>query len=123
MTEVITFNLDDLNQDEVALPDTIKILHKVFALRERAYKESFGNARLAEINFMDGEINYLKLQNSEVVDSILHEVLHGVIHMFALDIGPEEEEQLVSAVATGITTVMKDNPDLMPALQDMLDNE
>ena len=103
-----------------SLPDFIKILHKDFQLRERDYSESSGNHRLAEINFMKSEINYLPIEGSEVVDSVIHEVLHGLFHMF--DIGVEDglEEHIVSALATGLTTIMRDNPSLMPALQEML---
>ena len=110
-------------EDTLVLPESIKILHKDFSLREREYSESFGNHRLAEINFMKEEINYLPLQGSETVDSILHEILHGVFHMFNLNhkMSDDEEEHLVTVLATGLTTVMKDNPELMDALQDMLE--
>ena len=108
-------------EDSVKLPEAIKILHKTFSLRERTYNESFGNSRLAEINFMANEINYLPLDNSEVVDSIIHEVLHGLFAMFDIKMEEQEEEHVVSALATGLTTVMKDNPDLFYSLQDMLE--
>lgn len=106
---------------EEHLPNKIKILHKEFNLRQRDFKESFGNARLAEIDFMANEINYLPIDNSEVVDSIIHEVLHGLCHMFQAGLEPDVEERVVSVLATGLTTVMRDNPDLMYSLQDMLD--
>ena len=108
-------------EDQLALPESIKILHKVFDLRERQYHESFGNHRLAEINFLAEEINYLPVAKTETVDSIIHEVLHGLFAMFDLKMSDDQEEHVVSALATGLTTVMKDNPDLFPALQDMVD--
>lgn len=110
---------------DFGLPDGIKILHKVFKLRERDYKESFGNTRLAEIDFMASEINYLPLGGSETVDSIVHEVLHGIVSMFGINakLSHDEEEYFVSTLATGLVTVMKDNPDLFYALQDMLEDE
>jgi len=109
--------------DTIALPETVKILHKVFDLRERDYKESFGNTRLAEIDFMHNDINYLPIQGSESVDSIIHEILHGIFGLMQIDqhYTHDQEEYIVSAMATGITTVMKDNPDLFDALQDMLE--
>lgn len=110
-----------LEEDKLALPESIKILHKVFTLREREYHESFGNHRLAEINFMANDINYLPVDNSEVVDSIIHEILHGLFHMFDIGMTDEQEEHVVSTLATGLTTIMKDNPDLFYSLQDMLE--
>lgn len=109
--------------DTIALPETVKIMHKVFDLRERSYKESFGNTRLAEIDFMNNDINYLPLKGSESVDSIIHEILHGIFGVMQVDqhFTGDQEEYLVSALATGLTTVMVDNPDLFDALQDMLE--
>jgi len=111
-------------EDTIGLPDTIKILHKDFNLRERSFSESFGNARLAEIDFMKNEINFIPIEGSETVDSIIHEMLHGLFAMFDINasMSMEDEEHIVSALATGITTVMRDNPDLFYALQDMLDD-
>ncbi len=112
-------------KEEYGLPDEVKILHKIFTLRERDFKESFGNTRLAEINFMQNEINYLPLGGSETVDSIVHEILHGIVGMFNINfkLTEAEEEYIVSTLATGLVTVMKDNPDLFYSLQDMLEDE
>jgi hypothetical protein len=109
---------------EPVLPTEIKILHKTFSLHHRQWEESFGNGRLAEINFMNNEINYLPLSGSETVDSIVHELLHGVFHMFNSNakLSEDEEEHIVSTLAIGIVTIMSDNPDLFPVLQDMLDD-
>lgn len=107
------------------LPDEVKILHKIFTLRERDYKESFGTTRLAEIDFMQNEINYIPLGGSETVDSIVHEILHGIVGMFNINfkLTMDEEEYIVSTLATGLVTVMKDNPDLFYSLQDILEDE
>jgi len=59
------------------------------------------------------------------VDSIVHEVLHGIVAMFGINakLTNDEEEYFVSTLATGIVTVMKDNPELFYALQEMLEDE
>lgn len=102
------------------LPSSIKILHKDFDLEERSYEDFKTDNRLAEINFIKAKINYLPLPGTETVDSIIHEVLHGIWRMMDLEM-EEEEEHIVTVLATGLTTVMRDNPDLFLKLQDMVD--
>jgi hypothetical protein len=104
------------------LPSSIRILHKKFALVERTPQQFMADNRLAEINFVEAEINYLPLPGTETVDSIVHEVLHGVWKM--MDLGLEdEEEHVVTALATGLTTVLRDNPTLFPKLQELVNKD
>ena len=103
------------------VPDTVKILHKVFKLKVR--EPVFGDDKLGEFDRVKSEINYVPLLGSETVDTIIHELLHGVFSAFYLSnqMEQEEEEQIVSLLATGLTTIMKDNPTLFKSLQDMLE--
>lgn len=107
------------------LPDSIKIMHKRFKLRERTGKETITDGRLAEINFLEAEISYLALEGSEVVDSLIHEIIHGIFKMTNLRNGmdAEDEEHIVTVLATGLTTVMVDNPTLFHSLQELIDND
>lgn len=102
------------------LPDKIRILHRDYKVRERDAKEHITTNKLAEIDFVNGEISYVDLGGSEVVDSIIHEVLHGLFRAFDLTDDIDEEEHLVSTLATGLTTVLRDNPDLFRELQKMV---
>lgn len=120
-----SFSIIGLDDDPVqTLPDSIKIMHKRFDLRERTGKETITDGRLAEINFLEAEISYLKLEGSEVVDSLIHEILHGIFKMTNLRNGmnEEDEEHIVTVLATGLTTVMADNHGLFPALQELLND-
>lgn len=74
---------------------------------------------------MESEINYLPMGGSETVDSIIHEILHGIVGMFNINfkLTHDEEEYIVATLSTGIVTVMKDNPDLFYSLQDMIEDE
>lgn len=47
----------------------------------------------------------------EEADSILHEVLHAIRYSMKVDIDPDTEELVVSALATGLLGVLQDNPE------------
>jgi hypothetical protein len=54
------------------------------------------------------------------VDTVLHEILHGIFAVFRLK-GKEGEEHLVSTIATGLTMVLRDNPKLRQWLDHSLE--
>ncbi len=45
-------------------------------------------------------------------ETLLHEILHGLIHFLNIDLDNKEEE-VVTQFARGIMMVIKDNPDLI----------
>ncbi len=47
-----------------------------------------------------------------VVDTVIHEALHGITSILGIEDGATEEET-VSAIATGLTTILKDSPQLI----------
>jgi hypothetical protein len=58
------------------------------------------------------ELNTTAPNAIHAADTMLHEVLHGVYGNAGL--GPmSQEEQVVSAIATGLTQVLRDNPKLV----------
>lgn len=102
------------------LPETVKILHRTYTLTERTMKEQATSPGIAHIDTLSGEIKYMHTDATDTVDSVLHEVLHGLWYMFDLDGDQEVEEHVVKVLATGLTCVMKDNPVLFRKLQAML---
>jgi hypothetical protein len=96
-------------------------LHKDFAIEVRDPIASVGDGKLGEVNFIKSVIQYVPFNNSESADTLLHEVLHCLWRAFDLGL-EDEEEHIVSVLATGLTTVMRDNPQLFPALQKIVDS-
>lgn len=47
----------------------------------------------------------------EEADTVLHEVLHGIRFMAKLDADPETEEKFVALFATGLLSVLHENPE------------
>lgn len=65
------------------------------------------------------EIHYSELKPPDVIaDTILHEVLHAIVHNYLYDI--EEEEEIVTQMAHGLVQVMRDNPKFFDELRAML---
>lgn len=57
------------------------------------------------------------------VETVLHELLHGVFLNQQLHIDPDvkgHEEKIVANLALGLTTVLKDNPQLVSYIQKAL---
>lgn len=48
----------------------------------------------------------------EQADTLLHEILHGVVWGMKLGLSPSKEEKIVCALASGLTAVLQDNPQL-----------
>lgn len=65
-------------------------------------------------------MEYVRLNDAETADTILHEILHAIFYKMYVGKG-DDEEAVVSKLATGLVTVMKDNPELFKALQKLVD--
>lgn len=68
----------------------------------------------------DGECDYDKavikvrdgLNDFSRKDTLLHEIMHAILHQQGRNDDPEEEERYVRALATGVIAVFQDNPRL-----------
>lgn len=54
-----------------------------------------------------------------MADTLLHEVLHGVWFVHGI-VARDGEERIIGQMATGLTQVLRDNPDLVAFLRDSL---
>lgn len=100
---------------------TIKILHKDYDLLERTEHTeildtgSYGN-HMPNLN----KIEWVRHKHdSDNVDTIIHETFHALFLLFGIT-AKDTEEQIVTKLATGLTTVMKDNKPLFKILLDIL---
>lgn len=50
---------------------------------------------------------------------LLHEILHGIFHMWGINtnMSDENEEALVNTIGLALITVFRDNPTLLPQIQ------
>lgn len=68
------------------------------------------------------EIAYWRsLPQDELVNTILHEILHGVVYVFDVKFeSGRAEEAAVRKIANGLVTLLKDNPALLEWLKKSL---
>ena len=93
-------------------PKRIKIGYLDFKLMPRSKKWSIKHKAVGMCVPEDGHIAYYsKQKRSEIVNTILHEMLHGVVYMFDINFrNLREEEKVVRKMANGLHTVLTDNP-------------
>jgi len=96
-------------------PKRIKIGYLDFKLVPRSKKWSIKHKAVGMCVPEDGHIAYYsKQKKSEVVNTIIHELLHGVVYMFDINFRSlRDEERVVRKMANGLHTVLKDNPQFL----------
>lgn len=96
-------------------PKRIKIGYADFSLIPRTRRWGIRHKAMGLCKPDQQEIQYDATQGpSELVNTILHEMLHGVVYMFDINFKNEkEEEHVVRKMANGIHTVLNDNPELL----------
>lgn len=122
MNDEIKLILDAAIAESVpSIPDTIKIFYINYNVTADKQRELYLAGHMGEIDYNAHEISYIDNGTSDTVDTIIHEILHGLYRFFDYGEDKRDEEHLVSTLASGLTTVMKDNPTLFPALQRRLE--
>lgn len=93
----------------MGLPKRVRVFGKVYkVLMERPDGGSCG-----ECDF-DSTTIRVAPDLSPVVqaDTFLHEVLHATLHEMQVGLSYKTEEKAVNAIATGLTGVLQDNPEV-----------
>ena len=102
------------------IPNNIKIGYKNYKLEE--WKQTVASANEAQGQFFskEGIIGYTSDEEGvSHANTILHEILHGIIYQWNVDVG-EKEEAIVNGLTNGLITVFVDNPDLMGYLKNKI---
>ena len=58
----------------------------------------------------------------EMVDTIIHEIFHGIIKEYEIPLDGRKEERFVRDLATGITDVLQNNPKLTAWIKKRLED-
>lgn len=75
---------------------------------------------VGDIDFIDGIIRLEKHSKRGMLMTLLHESIHGILFSAGLNNTEEDEhdERLISALAHGFYTLIKDNPKLVKKIQE-----
>ena len=93
------------------LPANIKIGYSTYSFD--FWPDTFATTEEAQGEFFP-TLNKIGLKESshnsiEGVNTLLHEILHGIVYQWSIEMG-DKEEQTVNTLANGLTTVLVDNP-------------
>ena len=68
------------------------------------------------------EIDYDEdMVDSEIVNTLLHEIGHAIVHVFGIEFtNNEQEEKVIKSLMGGLTTVFKDNKEFLDWLRTTL---
>ena len=61
--------------------------------------------------------------NISHTNTLIHEILHGIVYQWGIDLDDKDEEKICNTIANGLTTVLVDNPWLLPYIQKNLKGE
>lgn len=93
-------------------PKRVKIGYSEFKIIPRSHHWGKRNKAFGECAPDQAKIQYDSTQKqSELVNTILHETLHGIVYMFDINFKSQrDEENVVRKMANGLHTVFRDNP-------------
>lgn len=96
-------------------PKRIKIGYSEFKLIPRSSEWGRRNKAFGDCAPDQAKIQFDSSQKrSELVNTIIHETLHGIVYMFDIEFrSTREEEKVIRKMANGLHTVFKDNPSLL----------
>ena len=106
------------------LPEKIKVLCRDYTVEQMSEQKIGEGLYAGTCNADRAEIAIsAEYSSQKQACTLLHEVLHAVFHEMSISNVPNlekfevSEETIVNALANGLSTVIRDNPGLMPAIQ------
>lgn len=96
-------------------PKKIKIGYSEFKIIPRSNEWGKRNKAFGDCSPEQAKIQYdVTQKRTELVNTILHETLHGIVYMFDINFkNSREEEKVIRKIANGLQTVFKDNPQFL----------
>lgn len=95
------------------VPPFVKIGWRTYRIEVWSPRQGISANRYGETAFSEGRISIdLQYGTRQAAQTLLHEIFHGVHEAWKLAVG-DEEERIVSAFGCGMSTVWRDNPDVL----------
>lgn len=98
-----------MNGNESLRPEVVRILGRDYTIDFTDDINSLGlcDPEVCEIAIREG------MHPVEEADTVLHEILHGLMFTMHVGLSFNKEEEVVSRLSTGLMQVMQDNPELL----------
>lgn len=101
--------------------DSLKIGYRRYRVVPWDEGDAAENGRLGEISHRSGEIRVADSRPIETqAETIVHEVLHALMHDSGADWTNDDEENIVRWLTPRLTAFLADNPDQVREILDML---
>jgi len=99
----------------IKFPKEIKIGYATFKVKHTSRKSIESAGAFGDTQFNESIINiYGNQADEEAVNTTLHELLHSINYIFSIKHkNAREEERYVRHMANALTTVFRDNPNLL----------
>lgn len=106
-------------------PKKIKIGYSDFRIVPRSDQWGKRHKAYGDCSPDEARIQYVSSQKkNELVNTILHECLHGIVYMFDINFKNQEaEEKVVRKMANGLHMVFKDNPNFLEWIMQNCSND
>jgi len=114
----------DKSKKNKHIPDFIKIGYTDYKFD--FWPDTFASSEEAQGEFFSAA-QKIGLKESTIpsrwgVNTLLHEILHGIVYQYGLEVN-SEEEKIVNTFANGLTTVLVDNPWLLDYIKKYTTNK
>jgi hypothetical protein len=103
----------------VARPREVKIGYATYTIIPKNKEWGVKNKAAGQTVSYNSRIYYDRTQNEqELPNTIIHEILHAIGYVFGIKYkNDEQEEAIVNALANGLHTTFRDNPNLLDWLK------
>lgn len=103
---------------DATLPKSIKIGYRDYKLEEWKQTVATANEASGQLFIKEGVIGYNQEEKGvSHANTILHEIIHGIVYQWNMELDERREESIVNSLTNGLTTVFVDNPQLLDYLR------
>lgn len=106
--------MDERAKDHMKLPKSVKVGWATYKIEPFPVLEAHGEAKHGDTNDLNHTIRIdTACGPARASETLLHEIFHAICGKWNLDLTKDEEERVVTSMASGLCTVWLDNPEVL----------
>lgn len=107
-----------MSKKKVRRPRKVQVANNNYTIKSRSKAWGKKNRAYGMITYQKDLIEVDETQKiDEMVDTVIHEILHAIIAEYKIDVDGRKEEKWVRLISNGLTDVLQKNPNLMSWIQ------